>query len=230
MRKLIGSLFVASLLAQPSVAAAQEFPQGWATYITRQQWMTVNEEPGVDRQIVSRDIGKLNLSVGIIHRGSTRQAAAGRAGGGGGGGGGGGAQAIPANERCGVTSDMGRNSGASGILHMHQTETYVVVQGSGVLVTGGQIMNGRLSAPESNVTTTLNGPSCSGQIVGDWVSKKVFDGDIIIMPAGTPHGWLDVPVGVDYLSVRPDPDRVLSNNYINPALGPDFRMKTPQGN
>jgi hypothetical protein len=227
MKTFVGSLLAASLLAQPAVAAAQEFPQGWATYITRQQWMTVNEEPGVDRQLVSRDIGKLNLSVGIIHRGSTRQPA-GRAGGGGGGGGGGGAAAAAAP--CGVTTDLGRNSGASGILHMHQTETYIVVQGSGVLVTGGQIMNGRLSAPESSVTTTLNGPSCSGAIVGDWVSKHVYEGDIIIMPAGTPHGWLDVPVGVDYLSVRPDPDRVLPDDYINPALGSGFRMRTPQDN
>ena len=227
MRKFIGLLLVAPLLALPAVIGAQEFEQGWATFITRQQWMTVNEEPGVDRQIVSRDIGKLNLSVGIIHRGSTRQAA-GR--GGGGGGGGGAAPEIPADQRCGVTTDLGRDSGAGGIMHMHQTETYIVVQGSGVLVTGGQIMNGRLSSPESTVTTTLNGPSCSGRIVGDWVSKHVYDGDIVIMPAGTPHGWLDVPVGVDYLSVRPDPDRVLPDDYTHPALGPDFRMRTPQEN
>jgi len=224
MKKCIGVLLVTPLLVLPAVVAAQQFEQGWATYITRQQWMTVNEEPGVDRQIVSRDIGKLNLSVGIIHRGSTRQAAAGR----GGGAAPAAAPAIPADQRCGVTSDMGRDSGASGIMHLHQTETYIVVQGSGVLVTGGQVMNGRLSAPESAVTTTLNGPSCSGRIVGDWVSRHVYDGDIVIMPAGTPHGWLDVPVGVDYLSVRPDPDRVLSSTYTNPALGPDFQMRTPQ--
>jgi quercetin dioxygenase-like cupin family protein len=126
---------------------------------------------------------------------------------------------------CGVTS-TDRDSGASGIMHLHQTETYIVVSGSGTLVTGGEIMNGRQSAPESSVTTTLNGPSCSGQIVGDWVAKHVKEGDIIIMPAGTPHGWLDVPVHVDYLSVRPDPDRVLPSDYINPALGSDFEMRT----
>jgi hypothetical protein len=227
MRKCIGLLLVAPLLALAVPAAAQENDQAWATYITEEQWQTVNELPGVDRQIVSRDIGKLNLSVGIIHRGSTRQPA------GRGGGGGGGAAAppeIPADQRCGVTSDQGRDSGASGIMHFHQTETYILVSGSGTLVTGGVIMNGRRSTPESAVTTTLNGPSCSGRIVGDWVSKHVKEGDIIIMPAGTPHGWLDVPVHVDYLSVRPDPDRVLPSDYINPALGDDFQMRTPQEN
>jgi hypothetical protein len=223
MKKCLKFLLVAPLFALPAGATAQS-DQTWATYITEEQWQTVNELPGVDRQIVSRDIGKLNLSVGIIHRGSTRQ----QAGGGGGGGGGGGNQ--PAPQPCGVTNDMGRDSGASGIMHIHQTETYIVVSGSGVLVTGGEIMNGRRSVPGTPVETTLNGPSCSGRIVGDWVSKHVKEGDIIIMPAGTPHGWLDVPVHVDYLSVRPDPDRVLPSDYINPALGSDFRMRTPQGN
>jgi hypothetical protein len=230
MRKCIGLLLVAPLLALPAAASAQETDQTWATFITEEEWQLVNELPGVDRQIVSRDIGKLNLSVGIIHRGSTRQQA-GRGGGVGGGGGGGGAPPeIPQDQRCGVTSDMSRDSGASGIMHIHQTETYIIASGSGVLVTGGEIMNGRLSQPESAVTTTLNGPSCSGRIVGDWVSKRVKEGDIIIMPAGTPHGWLDVPVNVDYLSVRPDPDRVLPRDYINPALGDDFEMRTPQEN
>jgi hypothetical protein len=230
MRNCIGLLLVAPLLSLPAAAAAQETDQTWATFITEEEWQLVNELPGVDRQIVSRDIGKLNLSVGIIHRGSTRQQA-GRGGGVGGGGGGGGAPPeIPQDQRCGVTSDMNRDSGASGIMHIHQTETYIVASGSGVLVTGGEIMNGRLSQPESPVTTTLNGPSCSGRIVGDWVSKRVKEGDIIIMPAGTPHGWLDVPVHVDYLSVRPDPDRVLPRDYINPALGDDFEMRTPQEN
>src|SRR5690606_12039668 len=210
-------LLVAFVVASPDDGVAQS-DQTWATYITEEQWQMVNELPGVDRQIVSRDIGALNLPVGIIHRGEVRP---------GQGGGGGGAAAIPPDQVCGVTSSD-RESGASGIMHLHQTETYIIVSGSGTLVTGGEILNGRSSTPESVVTTTLNGPSCSGQIVGDWVSKHVKEGDIIIMPAGTPHGWLDVPVHVDYLSVRPDPDRVLPDDYINPALGEDFQMRTPQ--
>ncbi|MDE0082846.1 MAG: hypothetical protein OXT72_09385 [Gammaproteobacteria bacterium] len=209
-------VLTAPLLTWPADVASQT-DQTWATYITEEEWQTVNELPGVDRQIVSRDIGELNLSVGIIHRGSTRQQS--NPGGGGGGG------DQPPAETCGVTS-TDRDSGASGIMHLHQTETYVIVSGSGTLVTGGEILNGRATSPESVVTTTLNGPSCIGPIVGDWVSKHVKEGDIVIIPAGTPHGWLDVPVHVDYLSVRPDPDRVLPDDYVNPALGDDFQMRT----
>ena len=208
--------FKYALAALPLAIGAKVIAQSdqtWATYITEEQWQMVNELPGVDRQIVSRDIGKLNLSVGIIHRGAVERGT--------------GRDNENPERPCG-TQDNSRPSGARGIMHVHQTETYYIASGSGTLVTGGEIYNGNASAPGSNVTTTLNGPSCSGLIVGDWVAKHVKEGDIIIMPAGTPHGWLEVPVHVDYLSVRPDPDRVLPDDYINPALGPDFKMRTEQ--
>lgn len=209
------SNFIRSILAMQAAlagafAVAQD-DENYATYITEEQWQMVNELPGVDRQIVSRDIGKLNLSVGIIHRGAVERATG---------------QSTPNPDRpCGVGS-TNRNSNARGIMHYDQTETYYIASGSGTLVTGGTILNGNESALGSNVTDVLNGPSCSGVIVGDWIAKHVKEGDIIIIPAGTPHGWLEVPVRVDYLSVRPDPDRVLSDSYINPALGSDFKIKT----
>ena len=204
---LLTTLACSFLMAQ---AAAQN-DETYATYITEEQWQMVNELPGVDRQIVSRDIGKLNLSVGIIHRGAVEH--------------GSGRDNQNPDRPCG-TQDSSNGSGARGIMHINQTETYYIASGSGTLVTGGEIYNGNGFAPDHNVTTTLNGPSCSGLIVGDWVAKHVKEGDIIIIPAGTPHGWLEVPVHVDDLSVRPDPDRVLPDDYTNPALGADFQIHT----
>jgi quercetin dioxygenase-like cupin family protein len=52
----------------------------------------------------------------------------------------------------------------------------------------------------------------------DVVRRKVKTGDIVIIPAGVPHGWVDIIDHVDYLSVRPDPERVLAAGYVNPAL------------
>ena len=210
MHKYIKCLLLTPLLTVFAGAIAQS-DQTYATYITEEQWQMVNELGGVDRQIVSRDIGKLNLSVGIIHRGAVARGSA--------------RSNQNPTRPCGVTS-TNRNSGARGIMHIYQTETYYIASGSGTLVTGGEIMNGNLSADDGVVTEVLNGPSCSGMIVGDWIAKHVKEGDIIIIPAGTPHGWLEVPVHVDYLSVRPDPDRVLADDYINPALGSDFRIRT----
>jgi len=220
MRKSLWFALAVVPLALPASSSAQQTP--WATYITAEQWHAVGKLPGVDRQIVSRDIGKLNLSVGIIHRDAVGSTAPPRQGGGGGGGGG----AAPASD-CGTTNGT-RPSGAGGIMHDHQTETYIVVSGAGTLVTGGQILNGRQSSAESTVTTTLNGPSCSGAIVGEWVARYVTEGDVVIIPAGTPHGWLNIPDHVDYMSVRPDPDRVLSDHYINPILDgaqPEIRLQ-----
>ena len=187
-----------------------------ATYITDADVKKVNALPGVDRQIVSVDIGKLNEAVGVVHRGPTRRqsaaapapAAAAPAA----------ASAVPAAPCGEQVASLPPVVAGNGISHDHQTETYVIVSGGGTMITGGRVLNGRKSAPDSAVTTTLNGPSCSGTIAGDDVVSRVVNvGDIVIIPAGVPHGWSDIPDHVDYVSVRPDPDRVLKP-YVHPAL------------
>ncbi|HAD75038.1 MAG TPA: hypothetical protein DCG16_04600, partial [Gemmatimonadetes bacterium] len=166
-KQLLSALFVLSLALPGAVTAQVDLSK--ATYIGVQQWRdTVNALGGVDRQIVSQDIGALNLSVGIIHRNAINPAGRGGRGGGG-----------ATQSDCGVSS--GEASGARGIQHLHQTETYIIVSGAGTLVTGGSILTGRMSSPTSSVTTTLNGPSCSGAIVGDVQIRDVVVGDIVII-------------------------------------------------
>lgn len=187
-----------------------------ATYITAEDVQKINALPGVDRTIVSVDIGKSNEQVGMIHRvapAARGTAGAGRANAAGRGN-------APAGEPCGEQSSTPPTGGTpGGIYHDGQTETYIITSGSGTLVTGGKIVNGRKSPPDSEVTKVLNGPSCSGAIVGnDVVKRQVKTGDIVIIPAGVPHGWTGITDHVDYLSVRPDPGRVLQAGYVNPAL------------
>jgi mannose-6-phosphate isomerase-like protein (cupin superfamily) len=208
---------VAALLF-PAVALAQN-PKG-ATYITAEQVKMINALPGTDRQIVNVDVGNTNLAVGVIHRGKTGAPPAGAsaAGAAGGAGRAGAAPAAAAPEPCGEKGTVPAGS-PSGLWHQGQTETYIIISGSGTLITGGKVMNGRKSGPTSEVTKVLNGPSCSGAIVGDDVVKKIVNvGDIIIIPAGMPHGWTDIGDHVDYLSVRPDPQRTIPELYTNPAL------------
>jgi len=204
MKKSLPFLMLALALSLPVPAAAQ---RAWslreATYITAEQIDQVNELPGVDRQIVSRNIGDLNLSVGIIHRGPTTGAMPT-------------GNEQPSERPCGVTA--GTPSGARGIAHDGQTETYVIWSGAGTLVTGGQILYGSRSTDDSQVTQILNGPSCSGFIVGDFKKIDVKEGDVIIIPAGVPHGWANIDDHVDYLSVRPDPERLLPDDYQNPEV------------
>ncbi len=185
-----------------------------ATYITKEEIDTVNKQPGVDRQISVVDIGHENFAVGIVHRGATGAAR------GAGAGGGGAARAnTPPPEPCGEKSATPPPAGTpNGLTHDHQTEGYYIVSGGGTMVTGGRIVNGRRSAPESAVTRELNGPSCSGPVIGpDVVIRDVKVGDIIIIPPNTVHGWVNIPDHVDYLSFRPSPG-VLSAGYVHPSL------------
>jgi len=180
-----------------------------ATYITDEEVKTVNSQPGIDRTIKVVDIGTEHLAVGIIHRGPSgaagRGAAAGRAAA---------APADPCGEQAGTPP---ANGVPGGIAHDSQTEGYYIVSGGGTLITGGRIVNGRKSAPDAEVTKVLNGPSCSGTMAGDLVRKQVKTGDIIIIPAGVPHGWTDITDHVDYLSFRPS-DHVLEAGYVHPAI------------
>jgi len=193
----------------PSAVLAQS-PRA-ATYITDDEIKKVGSMPGIDHTIRVVDIGNEHLAVGIIHRGSSGAAAE---------------TAAPGAARDAATpAECGERAGAtaqgtvsSGITHDSQTESYVIVSGGGTLVTGGHIVNGRKSSADSDVTKVFNGPSCSGMIAGaDVVKRVVKTGDVIIIPAGVPHGWIDIADHVDYLSIRPS-DHVLDAGYVNPAI------------
>jgi mannose-6-phosphate isomerase-like protein (cupin superfamily) len=230
MQKIVLSAIGAALLCTPPIALAQTKA---ATYITKEEVDTVNKQSGTDRTIRVLDIGHENFAVGIIHRGPTgggRGAAAGGGAAGGragvaagaaaaGGGAGRAAGAAATPEPCGekVSSPPPADT-PTGLFHESQTEGYYIVSGAGTMVTGGHIVNGRKSAADAPVTTTLNGPSCSGSMMGsDVVLRDVKAGDIIIIPAGVPHGWTNIPEHVDYLSFRPS-QRVLTAGYVHPSI------------
>ena len=201
-------LAIAALLCTSAGASAQTSA---AVDITNAQIQKVlKEQPkATDHTLRVLDMGSYQLSVGVVYRGPSGQRPPGAA------------PQQPSNAvPCGITSaPAGAKVVGGGISHDDTVETYIVIQGSGTLVTGGQILNGRRSGPDSEVTKILNGPSCGGRITGDFVSRKMGVGDISVIPAGVAHGWTDIPAGgVTYLSVRPDPKKVLEHGYVNPAL------------
>src|SRR5436190_20067874 len=100
------------------------------------------------------------------------------------------------------------------IYHDYTAETYIITSGSGVLTTGGTIVSKKASA----TVNVMNGPSGNGSAGAGAYSRVVQEGDIIIIPPGVGHGWSQIKDHVTYLSVRPDPDRVLPAGYVYPLL------------
>ena len=158
-----------------------------------------------DNTIRVIDMDKYQLGVAVVHRGAMK----------------GGGNPTPAAAATNPSPSCGEQrpgaTGPTGIFHDDTAESYVVISGSATLITGGTVVNGRRSAPESEVTTILNGPSCGGTMVG-YTSREIKTGDIIIIPEGVPHGFSAVPDHVTYLSIRPDLKKVLQHGYVNPAL------------
>jgi beta-propeller repeat-containing protein len=152
------------------------------------------------------DMGSYQLAVGVVARGKLAPAPAAGA-----------PAAAPANPQPACGQQRAGATGPNGIYHDSTAETYIVTSGSGTLITGGTIVNGRRSPADSEVTTILNGPSCNGTMVG-FTSRVINVGDIIVIPEGVPHGFSAIPDHITYLSVRPDLKKVLKKNYVNPAL------------
>ena len=203
-------LMTAALVAIPALAFAQA---DVATDITNAQVQkSLKEQPEGDRTLRVLDLGAYQLSVAVVKRGATEGPNAPRRNGP--------PPTQAAAEPCGLSAaPAGAKMGPPGMIsHDDTAETYIVIAGSGTLVTGGQILKGRRSGPDSVVTKILNGPSCSGQAVGNFVSRKMNVGDISVIPAGVAHGWTGITDEVTYLSVRPDPKKVLEHGYVNPAL------------
>jgi hypothetical protein len=220
MKAMMLRVLTVVVVLTPAVVSSQgaKTKPTTATYITKEEIDLVNKEgQGTDRNIRTVDIGHENFSVGIIHRGKTVDgvqlaAAGGAAANAAGGARAGGAAGAPAPTPCGRQMPTPPAGGtAGGITHDSQTEGYYIVSGAGTMFTDGYIVNGR-----HNPSPDLNGPTCGGMAYSV-VKKQVKAGDIIIIPAGVVHGWVDIPEHVDYLSFRPSPG-ILTAGYVHPVL------------
>ena len=106
---------------------------------------------------------------------------------------------------------------ARGIVHTLVTEVYYIVSGGGTLMTGGTITE-RADIPEdTHIVQVLVGESYRASAEGGRV-RDVSEGDVVVIPGGVFHGWTAIPDHVTYLSIRPDPDKVLPAGWVNPLL------------
>jgi mannose-6-phosphate isomerase-like protein (cupin superfamily) len=88
---------------------------------------------------------------------------------------------------------------AGGLIHNTATETYYIVKGSGTLVTGGALTDAKpIDLTRLNAGMGIQGRRQGGE------SRRVAPGDIIIIPAGTPHGFSELDGPISYLVFRFD--------------------------
>src|SRR5213593_3695389 len=77
-------------------------------------------------------------------------------------------------------------------VHVKDADIIYVQEGSATFVTGGAVVDAKNTAPDE-----IRGKEISG---GE--SRKIAKGDVIIVPAGTPHWFKDVPAAMTYYVVK----------------------------
>jgi len=77
-------------------------------------------------------------------------------------------------------------------IHEKETDIFYITDGEATFVTGGTMVGGRQTAPNQ-----LRGPDLKG---GEM--RHLKKGDVIVIPAGVPHWFKEVPVSINYLTIK----------------------------
>ena len=88
----------------------------------------------------------------------------------------------------------GSHRDKAGLVEVHDKETDViyVVEGAATLITGGTMIGDQVTKPNQHLGTNIEG----GRM------HHLTKGDVIVVPAGTPHWFKEVPQSVSYYVVK----------------------------
>jgi mannose-6-phosphate isomerase-like protein (cupin superfamily) len=95
-------------------------------------------------------------------------------------------------------------------VHFKVSEVYHVMKGSGTLVTGGTVVNPKTRAADSIEVTREDGPGVTGTAIQGGVNHELKEGDVIVIPAGTPHWFSKINGSISYLVIRIDPSQLVA--------------------
>ncbi len=77
-------------------------------------------------------------------------------------------------------------------VHAKETDTFYVLDGEATFVTGGTMIGGRTSRPNQELGSSIQG----GQ------TYHLSKGDVIVIRAGTPHWFKQIPHSITYYVVK----------------------------
>jgi hypothetical protein len=88
------------------------------------------------------------------------------------------------------------------------TSIFLVLDGAGTLVTGGRLANPvPLSTDDPDLKLVGNGSRGNG--IENGQSRRISKGDVVIIPAGVPHGFSAIEKSITYEVVRIDSGKTL---------------------
>jgi mannose-6-phosphate isomerase-like protein (cupin superfamily) len=89
---------------------------------------------------------------------------------------------------------LGSHRSAAGQVEVHDKETDVmyVVEGDATIVTGGTMVGGKATAPGQ----------WRGKEIQGGKAQRLTKGDVIVIPAGIPHWFKEVPQSISYYVVK----------------------------
>ncbi len=77
-------------------------------------------------------------------------------------------------------------------VHDKETDIIYVIDGTATFVTGGKMIGGKMTKPDQHVGTSVDGGE----------THHLVKGDVIVVPAGTPHWFKEVPAAISYYVVK----------------------------
>ena len=76
-------------------------------------------------------------------------------------------------------------------VHDKETDTFYVLDGAATIVTGGTMLGGSVTGPGQQ----------RGSDIAGGETRRLAKGDVMVIPAGVPHWFKEVPASIDYYVV-----------------------------
>jgi quercetin dioxygenase-like cupin family protein len=77
-------------------------------------------------------------------------------------------------------------------LHEHETDVFYVTQGEATFIAGGTIVGDKVTKPGQHTGSDIKGGT----------TYHLTQGDVMVIPAGMPHWYKEVPKNVSYFVVK----------------------------
>ena len=84
------------------------------------------------------------------------------------------------------------------------------MQGLATFVTGGTLVNAKIRAADSWQVKQEDDPGASGTAIQGGTSRQLKAGDVVVIPAGTPHWFSKIDGLIAYLVIRIDPNQLIA--------------------